>query len=45
MHSTEAFHGDLGMIQADDIVVAISYSGETEDSKTIPIIKNWVAPL
>ena len=40
MHSTEAFHGDLGMIQADDIVVAISYSGETEDLlKTIPIIK------
>ena len=40
MHSTEAFHGDLGMIQPDDIVVAISYSGETEDLlKTIPIIK------
>ncbi len=40
MHSTEAFHGDLGMIQIDDIVVAISYSGETEDLiKTIPIIK------
>ena len=39
MHSTEAFHGDLGMIQRDDIVVAISYSGETEDLlKTIPII-------
>ena len=41
MHSTEAFHGDLGMIQSDDIVVAISYSGETDDLlKTIPIIKN-----
>ena len=40
MHSTEAFHGDLGMIQSDDIGVAISYSGETEDLlKTIPIIK------
>ena len=40
MHSTEAYHGDLGMIQSDDIVVAISYSGETEDLlKTIPIIK------
>ena len=40
MHSTEAFHGDLGMIQSDDIVVAISYSGETDDLlKTIPIIK------
>ena len=41
MHSTEAFHGDLGMIQSDDIIVAISYSGETDDLlKTIPIIKN-----
>ena len=40
MHSTEAFHGDLRMIQSDDIVVAISYSGETEDLlKTIPVIK------
>tara|TARA_S200000501_G_scaffold322915_1_gene319198 strand:+ start:2240 stop:3208 length:969 start_codon:yes stop_codon:yes gene_type:complete len=40
MHSTEAFHGDLGMIHVDDIVIAISYSGETEDLlKTIPIIK------
>ena len=40
MHSTEAFHGDLGMIQSDDIVIAISYSGETEDLlKTIPLIK------
>ena len=40
MHSTEAFHGDLGMIQSDDIVFAISYSGETEDLlKTIPVIK------
>tara|TARA_A200000113_G_scaffold223698_1_gene239913 strand:- start:4364 stop:5332 length:969 start_codon:yes stop_codon:yes gene_type:complete len=40
IHSTEAFHGDLGMIQGEDIVVAISYSGETEDLlKTIPVIK------
>ena len=40
MHSTEAFHGDLGMIQVEDIIVAISYSGETNDLlKTIPIIK------
>ena len=40
MHSTEAFHGDLGMIQCDDIIVAISYSGETDDLiKTIPMVK------
>lgn len=40
IHSTEAFHGDLGMIQGEDIIIAISYSGETEDLlKTIPVIK------
>ncbi len=41
MHATEAFHGDLGMIRNDDLVIAVSYSGETDDLiKTIPIIKN-----
>ena len=41
MHATEAFHGDLGMIKNDDLVIAVSYSGETDDLiKTIPIIRN-----
>ena len=41
MHATESFHGDLGMIRNDDLVIAVSYSGETDDLiKTIPIIKN-----
>ena len=31
VHATEAFHGDLGMITADDVVIAISNSGETEE--------------
>ncbi|PAW93413.1 arabinose-5-phosphate isomerase [Mucilaginibacter sp. MD40] len=31
MHPAEAFHGDLGMISEDDIVLLISYSGETEE--------------
>ena len=40
MHATEAFHGDLGMIRSDDLVIAVSYSGETDELiKTIPIIK------
>lgn len=30
MHPVEAFHGDLGMIKAEDILLLISYSGETE---------------
>ncbi|MEW6369216.1 MAG: KpsF/GutQ family sugar-phosphate isomerase [Acidobacteriota bacterium] len=31
LHPAEAIHGDLGMVQADDLVLAISYSGETEE--------------
>ena len=36
---SEAFHGDLGMISKEDIIVAISYSGETDEVlKIIPFI-------
>ncbi|MFI3282816.1 MAG: KpsF/GutQ family sugar-phosphate isomerase [Rikenellaceae bacterium] len=39
MHPTEAFHGDLGMISKEDIVLALSHSGETDDVlKIIPFI-------
>ena len=31
LHPAEAIHGDLGVLQADDVVVALSYSGETEE--------------
>lgn len=31
LHPTEAMHGDLGMIEAQDIVLAISYSGESDE--------------
>ncbi|UAK16392.1 KpsF/GutQ family sugar-phosphate isomerase [Sporolactobacillus terrae] len=31
VHATEAVHGDLGMIEKDDLVVAISNSGETKE--------------
>ena len=31
VHPGEAIHGDLGMITADDLIVMISYSGETEE--------------
>ncbi|MDQ1268383.1 MAG: arabinose-5-phosphate isomerase, partial [Campylobacterota bacterium] len=30
LHPTEALHGDLGMISDSDVVIAISYSGESE---------------
>jgi arabinose-5-phosphate isomerase len=31
LHPAEAIHGDLGAVRADDVVVALSYSGETEE--------------
>ncbi len=40
MHPGEASHGDLGMITAHDVVVAISYSGESDEIlKVLPTIK------
>ena len=46
LHPGEASHGDLGMITPDDVVLAISYSGETDEVLTIlPLIKRLGAPL
>ncbi|OOF46380.1 KpsF/GutQ family sugar isomerase [Rodentibacter trehalosifermentans] len=42
LHPTEAFHGDLGMLKPVDIVMLISYSGETDDvNKLIPSLKSF----
>lgn len=46
VHATEAAHGDLGMITPKDVVVAISYSGQSEELLTIlPAIKRFGAHL
>jgi len=46
VHPGEASHGDLGMITADDVVLAISNSGETSEIITIlPLIKRLQVPL
>lgn len=40
MHPAEASHGDLGMITEQDLLLAISYSGETEEVvKILPVVK------
>ncbi len=40
LHPGEAFHGDLGMVGANDIVIMISYSGETDELlKIIPFLR------
>jgi len=46
LHPTEALHGDLGMIGKNDSVLAISYSGESEElAKILPHIKRFDIPL
>jgi arabinose-5-phosphate isomerase len=46
LHPAEAMHGDLGMIGKDDAVLAISYSGASEElTKLVPHIKNFGVPV
>lgn len=46
VHPAEASHGDLGMITAKDVFVALSYSGESQELLTIvPVIKRQGARL
>jgi arabinose-5-phosphate isomerase len=46
LHPTEAFHGDLGMILKGDVVLALSYSGETEEIVALlPHVKRRGATL
>jgi arabinose-5-phosphate isomerase len=46
VHPGEASHGDLGMITQQDVVLALSNSGETEEIlKILPIIKRLGVPL
>ena len=42
MHAADAIHGDLGMVQKDDVVICISKSGNTPEIKVLtPLIKNF----
>jgi arabinose-5-phosphate isomerase len=46
MHPAEASHGDLGMITRDDVVLAISHSGESEEIlRILPLIKRRGATI
>ena len=46
VHPAEASHGDLGMIKMDDVVLAISNSGESEELTSIlPMLKRQEIPL
>jgi arabinose-5-phosphate isomerase len=46
MHAADAIHGDLGMIQPDDVVIIISKSGGSPEIKVlVPFIKNFGNPV
>ena len=46
LHPTEAMHGDLGMIGKNDIVLGISYSGESDELvQILPHLKRFNIPL
>jgi arabinose-5-phosphate isomerase len=46
LHPVEAMHGDLGMVGADDVVIALSNSGETDElNMLIPSLKSIGCPL
>jgi arabinose-5-phosphate isomerase len=46
MHAADAIHGDLGMLQQEDIVIAISKSGNTPEIKVlVPLLKNSNAKI
>jgi len=46
MHAADAIHGDLGMIQPEDFVVAISKSGDTPEIKVlVPLLRRKGVPL
>ena len=46
MHPAEASHGDLGMVTADDVIIAISNSGETNEIVAlIPFLKRFNVSL
>jgi arabinose-5-phosphate isomerase len=42
MHAADAIHGDLGMVQSDDVVIIISKSGESPEIKVlVPLIRDF----
>ncbi|HZB61411.1 MAG TPA: SIS domain-containing protein, partial [Microvirga sp.] len=46
VHPAEASHGDLGMVQPDDVIVALSWSGETAElADIIGYAKRYRVPL
>jgi len=46
MHAADAIHGDLGIVQKDDVVICLSKSGETPEIKVlVPLLKEYGSSL
>jgi len=46
LHAAEGLHGDLGVISPEDVVIAISYSGETEELLSLfPFFREFKVPV
>lgn len=46
LHAAEGLHGDLGMVTNGDVLVAISYSGRTDDlTGILPVVKDMGVPI
>lgn len=46
LHAADAIHGDLGMVQTDDVVICLSKSGNTPEIKVlVPLLKNLCSSL
>jgi arabinose-5-phosphate isomerase len=46
LHASEGLHGDLGMVAPGDVLIAISYSGRTDDlTGILPVVKDMGVPV
>jgi arabinose-5-phosphate isomerase len=46
LHAAEAVHGDFGVVGKDDVILAMSYSGETDEIiRLLPLVKRYALPL
>jgi arabinose-5-phosphate isomerase len=46
LHAAEAVHGDFGVVGKDDVILAVSYSGETDEIiRLMPLVKRYALPL
>ena len=46
LHAAEAVHGDFGVVGTNDVILALSHSGETEEMvRLLPLVKRFALPL